>query len=229
MTGPRASLAAVTAACVGLAGSLAAQGAGVAPARRVSAAAHTAFSRATSVALAYESSFPVLAGGRVRLGYLVRGTAFGVASGAAFGNVSPELFGTPQADSLRPADGMVLAALNAAVTAQVALAPRLELGVSLDIAGVTVGGGEAVASDVSPAGLRRAEPVGTNLFRGGRADRGSLNSEFAITWWAGRRTALRAGWSHAVVELTPGAVLRGSSDRYRLQLDRPFAGVVIGL
>ena len=90
-----------------------------------------------------------------------------------------------------------LTAFNAAFHLRARVVSRLHLGFNLDALGLSVGPDRAgqVAGSGTTLSLR---PVTGNVLLGGRADRGSLNSELYAAWGLARGLHLRGGYSHLV-------------------------------
>jgi hypothetical protein len=208
-----------------------AQGAASAPpTARWSASVASAFSGAGTAAVAFERVVDIGALSGLTLGYVVRASALHASDGQRFTTARASLIGEKKVDTLLI--GTSLAALNAGIIAAYRVAPRVTVGFSLDLVGASVGqtsDGISRARNAALNGPVRASPTSGNVFLAGRADRGTLNSEFAITWWAGEGRALRGGFNHFVAEVTTATALADGNARFRRSLTLPFVAVVWGL
>lgn len=108
--------------------------------------------------------------------------------------------------------------LNLAFYAKYRVLSALEAGFNIDVIGFGFGPGRTAdsrSSDPRYQGRYAATPSSFNLLEGGKADRGTLNSEFYVAYWFGPRAGVRAGASHEVAEYTLAAPLAFGNDRFR--------------
>lgn len=117
--------------------------------------------------------------------------------------------------------------LNVAGHVGVVLTSRLDVGLNIDLAGVGFGASRDAtyrASAGASATAVDASPATGNLFLYGSNDRGSLNSEFFVSWKARDRITLRGGLSHQLTEYKAERVLTSNTDRFRHYSNLIFVG-----
>lgn len=129
------------------------------------------------------------ANGRFQAGLGVRGTGFWGPEGTYDFVAGPNAFTELRVDKPR------LLTLNTALHLRARVVGQVRVGITIDLAGVTVGSGSLVGPQIPEGEIR---PTRWNLLRGGTADRGSLNSEFYVSAALTPHLSLRAGLSHVV-------------------------------
>jgi hypothetical protein len=115
-------------------------------------------------------------------------------------------------------------ALDLMFTLSARVVAGLELGMNIDLVGVGFGptvDGAYAGADPALAGPQRARPTAFNVFLFGRHDRGQLDSEFFVAYWAGA-WGIRAGVSHMSTEYTTDRALDAGNDRFREPATRFF-------
>ena len=158
--------------------------------------------------------------GRLKLGYGARATL--VTGGV---ELAPVKHDGPDRVTI---DGARLAMINADIHASAKIAPRLEGGFNLDVAGFSFGAHENASfrrSSSDPARTVGASPGGGNLFLFGSNDRGSLNSEFYLAWQFSPSWSVRGGLAHLLTEYVIADDLGGATRRYRKFSNLAFAAV----
>src|SRR5262249_49555006 len=109
-----------------------------------------------------------------------------------------------------------IGALNLALSMRLRIVAGLELGANIDVIGVGFGPSRTVnATTGNFQGPHTAGPPGFNLLALGRNARGTLDSEFHLSYWFDERVVVRAGVSHLVTELVTTGPLDDGSDRFR--------------
>src|SRR5262249_17772268 len=97
-----------------------------------------------------------------------------------------------------------IGALNLALSMRLRIVAGLELGANIDVIGVGFGPSRTVnATTGNFQGPHTAGPPGYNLLALGRNDKGTLDSEFHLSYWFDERVVVRAGVSHLVTGLVP--------------------------
>lgn len=122
----------------------------------------------------------------------------------------------------------LVTSLNLQLVATIRLLPRVEAGLDLDLAGVSFGPGRRALSgspDPRFGGVQEVEPSRLNAFLWAARDRGSLDSEFFLAWWATDRVVVRAGVSHHVTEYRTDRALDDGNRRFRLSRSLGFLAV----
>ena len=116
--------------------------------------------------------------------------------------------------------------INAVVATDLRVAGPVHLEFNLDVAGLAAG-------PTYRTGSLEAKPATGSLFLYGSRDRGSLNSELAITLALSPRLRLRAGSSHyvlgyAVTDRSAGTPAAGAKSRYQRFFTVPFVAIALG-
>ena len=124
-----------------------------------------------------------------------------------------------------PIDPLV-SGLNVAVATDIRIAGPVHLEFNLDVAGVAVG-------PTRRSGNLEAKPATGSLFLYASRDRGSLNSELAVSIALSRRLRLRGGLSHYVLgyRVTDTVAIPGDrfGARYQKFFTAPFVAVGFAL
>jgi hypothetical protein len=134
-------------------------------------------------------------------------------------------------DQLETPTGSLL--LNVGVHLGYEVSRKVMVGMNLDFFGLTLGAQQD--ADLTPEGggtveKVRVKPSTPNIFAGGSGDRGSLNSEFFLSWALNDKYAVRGGLSHTLVgvQLTDDQTgTGGSSTKYNKYANMVFLGLRI--
>jgi hypothetical protein len=122
-------------------------------------------------------------------------------------------------------DGPLTYSLNLQIIGTLRLVGGLELGADIDLVGFAFGPDrDAISRSPTPAfaGPLRAHVATFDAFLFGARDRGQLDSELFLAWWASDRIALRLGVSHFVTEYRTERSLDDGNDRFRQSRTLPF-------
>jgi hypothetical protein len=130
------------------------------------------------------------AAGRFQVGLGLRATQF-FAAGYALDRQTGPAGGEIQVAQPR------LTAFNVAFHLRARVVRSLHLGFNLDALGLSVGPNR-VGQAAGSGAILSLRPVAGNVLLGGRADRGSLNSELYAAWGLTQGLQLRGGYSHLV-------------------------------
>lgn len=166
---------------------------------------------------------------RFRVGLNVRATA---ATTNELGLAPIDPRGVVGATSDTLAVSASMATINIGVNAVVDITERLHGGLNIDVFGFGTGPSTSAAYYATPGATAAAvstKPTGLNIFAGGTGDRGSLNSEFFLSWTLNDRSTLRGGLSHQVLEyeVTVDDVPASSASRFRRYSNLVFVGITL--
>jgi len=162
-----------------------------------------------SVSLAWHNQWNLV--NRLWLGYGVRGTSYMSAT-----RTFTLRDGTgPSTATLVSPRAM---ALNLMATADVQITPRIGVGANLDLVGVSTGD-----KRYDPALENR--PQRWNVFQGGNDDRGSLHSEFYVSYGVDERVTVRAGVTHYVIGMELVGTGQTDAPRYNDFETSPFVSL----
>jgi len=166
---------------------------------------------------------------RLRLGYGLRYSVLARTDVAAFTVAEASLI---QQGIREPVliDRSLHHSLNLAFYTSYRVLSALDAGFNIDVIGVGFGPGRIGNSQSSDPRYQGSYPATVShfdLLRGGKPDRGTLNSEFYVAWWLRPRAALRAGASHEVAEYTLATPLAFGNDRFRHSSTLAFLSVAV--
>jgi hypothetical protein len=171
-------------------------------------------------ALSFAHQFAVALDRRLRIGYGGRYSFFR-GSDLRFRTADRgELKGNPTDHAL--VRDPAIHALNLAAYVSVRPLRQIELGFNIDVLGVGFGPERLLEPEGPGEPSVPGSPSSFNLLRGGRRDRGTLDSEFYIGWQPGRRFIVRAGLSHYVAEYKAESPFSGGSTRLRIDSNLAF-------
>lgn len=158
------------------------------------------------------------------------GARFATFAGAGHNRYTTAPKGLIDADRVHELDvhAPLTSSFNLQLIGTVRLFRGLEAGFDLDLVGVAFGPGRRAISrspDPGLAGVQRVNVARFDAFLWGSRDRGQLDSEFFLAWWATDRLVLRAGLSHFVTEYRTERRLDDGNDRFRQSRTLPFLAV----
>lgn len=127
-------------------------------------------------------------------------------------------------------------AINASLNFLYAVSRKMEIGLSTDLLGITIGNrktGNIIATETDTQGkafdnkTMRSVPTMFNVALLGASNRGSLNTEVFARYWLSKTLGLRVGMSHQVSEYTTDKAIAFGNNRFRYEALMPFAGFSI--
>jgi hypothetical protein len=154
---------------------------------------------------------------RLKVGLGLRLASFFGGQDLPYSTADAELIGQNKINTLKVSDART-DSLNLEFQIKYRFLRKVEAGFDIDLIGVGFGPartGEYVSGSPTFSGPQRAEVSSFDLLKGGRPDRGQLDSEFFLAYWWSERWAIRAGYSHFRSEYTTLRPLDFANDRYR--------------
>ncbi len=106
---------------------------------------------------------------------------------------------------------------------------RIELGVNIDAAGFTFGSRQDVLYKNNTSS---AKPTAFNLLLISDSDKGSLNSEWYVSYWATKQLSIKAGYQFLFTEYTTDTKIQQlpnsgeKNDRFRLKSPMLLFGII---
>lgn len=170
-----------------------------------------------TAALSANLFYGIGSSGRAKLGLGVRVASFLGGDATVYSTADAALIRAKQINTLAVANPRTQS-VNLAFQLKYGLSDRLEGGFNIDIIGAGFGSartGIYASTKASLAGSQGADVSSSNSLRGGKPDRGQLDSEFFLAYWPKPRWAVRVGFSHFLSEYTTVVPLDFTNSRYR--------------
>lgn len=184
-------------------------------------------STARTGALSWNLLYGIGSSRRAKLGLGVRFASFAGKDAVAYTTADAALIRDGRINTLRVSDARTNS-LNVAFQVKYQLTDRLEAGFDIDLIGAGFGSartGSYASTRAALAGPQPADASSFNNLRGGKPDRGQLDSEFFLGYWLSERWGVRVGFSHFLSEYTTVAALDFGNRRYRHSANLGFVAL----